>query len=160
MRGGNDQSFVAVDNFLFLSSQDCVINPPEADPSFSTTTTTPAPTEPPGPVLTCSFQDNLCDWAQITDDPAKAYKWLRKSSQQMIDQKIPGPNLDADGNTDGVFVVASDGFATSETIPEAVTLLRSPFFLWNQHPYECFTFHYFFSVRLSFIMHLCAFHLM
>ena len=134
-----------MDDFLFVSypSQDCLIKPPEADPSKPSSTTTPPPTEPPGPVLICDFEDDLCDWTQTTDDPANAFKWQRKSAKQLANQNIPGPNLDVDEGKNGMFVIASDGMATNETIPNAVTLLRSPFFLWAQHPYECFSFNYY-----------------
>ena len=68
----------------------------------------------------------------------------------MINQNIPGPIADDEDNTDGYFVVTSDGMATNETTDEAVTMLRSPWFLWKQHPYECFNFRYYFGVSLDF----------
>ena len=46
MRGNNDQSYVAIDQFEFLASDTCDFEPKEAWPVEPPTT--PAPTEPPG----------------------------------------------------------------------------------------------------------------
>lgn len=46
IRGNNDQSYVAIDQFEFLASDTCDFEPKEAWPVEPPTT--PAPTEPPG----------------------------------------------------------------------------------------------------------------
>ena len=47
-KGTNDKSFVIIDEFVFLQTESCEFQPPEADPNLSTTPkTTPQPTEPP-----------------------------------------------------------------------------------------------------------------
>lgn len=44
-KGDNNKSFVALDEFEFIETENCNLNPPEADPDAKTT---PQPTEPPG----------------------------------------------------------------------------------------------------------------
>ena len=48
-KGTSQESFIAVDEFAFLQTEVCDLMPPEAKPPAPpVTTTTPAPTEPPG----------------------------------------------------------------------------------------------------------------
>ena len=48
-KGISQESFIAVDEFAFLQTEVCDLMPPEAKPPAPpVTTTTPAPTEPPG----------------------------------------------------------------------------------------------------------------
>ena len=47
LKGNNKKSYVAVDEFEFLQLEDCEIQPIEAKPQIPSSTT-PAPTEPPG----------------------------------------------------------------------------------------------------------------
>ena len=144
-RHDSKNGFVAVDNFEFIENDECLVKPPEADPNLPTT---PEPTEPPGPVITCSFEFDLCDWQDIADD--ELHKWKRKTADEI--GETPGPDQDKDGKADTYFMIAvneNEAGASDDTAAE----LRSPFFKTDEHPYECFSFWFYFGVSIFFMLY-------
>ena len=63
MRGNNDQSYVAIDQFEFLQSDTCDFEPKEAWPTEETTTTTSTTTPKPEHWLECTFQNGRLEYA-------------------------------------------------------------------------------------------------
>ena len=44
--------------------------------------------------ILCNFEQNKCNWQITTNDPNGAYTWSRKSSNQLHQNDIPGPDGD------------------------------------------------------------------
>ena len=139
-KGQNDQSFLAVDQFVFLQESSCGIMPAQAAP-------TPPPTEPPLPVIECSFEQNICDWKVITNDDDGNYRWVRKKPTQLSNNGIPGPEQDFDGNNDRFFMIASNAMAPAGDPKITFTRLESAFFKSKEHQTECLKFWFYFGVR-------------
>ena len=130
---GNQNSFVAVDQFEFLQVSKCELSPAQAAP-------TPAPTEPPGPVILCSFEENLCQWQVVTNDDSGDYKWARKTPTILSDNGFPGPDLDFEGSKDRYFMIASNAMAGAKDPQNAYARLESPYFKSTEHEKECLKF--------------------
>ena len=150
-KGQNNQSFIAFDEVLFVQTDKCDFEPKEAEPLPSTTTTvtttapstTSPPTEPPGPVIVCDFENDLCNWqAQPSGDVT--LNWERKTANGIGDGL--GPDEDLEGNKDKFFMIASK--SKDSGTDNQVAMLRSPLFESKDHPIECFSFWYYFGVSL------------
>ena len=128
-----DESFVAVDQFQFLQVSKCDILPAQATP-------TPAPTEPPGPIIECNFQNNICQWTKITSDDSGNFQWTRHNSRQLLADNLPCPPTDWDNKDNKYFMIASNAIAGPTDPKNVFAKLESPFFKASQHPVECISF--------------------
>ena len=94
-------------------------------------------------MILCNFQENLCDWAVKSDNN---YKWIRRTSDQLANNNIPGPESDLNEEKDKFFLMASDKLGGDSPIGSTTQIL-SPDFKTSEHELECFTFWYQFDVR-------------
>ena len=130
---GNQNSFVAVDQFEFLQVSKCELSPAQAAP-------TPPPTEPPGPVILCSFEENLCQWNVVTNDDSGDFKWARKTPKILSNNGFPAPETDFEGSNERYFMIASNAMAGAKDPQNAYARLESPFFKSTEHEKECLKF--------------------
>ena len=96
-------------------------------------------------MIECTFEENLCDWKQTSDD--NKYRWYRKSIGALTTNELPGPGVDVNDNSKsfaytGYKIAGSDSTGTKAT-------LASPEFLVEEHPIECFHFWFYFGVSYN-----------
>lgn len=101
-KGRNDQSYVALDDFEFLNSDECVFEPKEAFPATTTTSTTSGP---PSHWLQCNFQNDLCGWELGGAIDENMFYWNRTTGDQLIANQLGGPVADHDGNPASMCIV-------------------------------------------------------
>ena len=141
-KSGNQNSFVAVDQFEFLQVSKCELSPSQAAP-------TPPPTEPPAPVILCSFEENLCQWQVVTNDDSGDYKWARKTPTILSNNGFPGPEQDFTGSKDKYFMIASNAMAGAKNPKNAYARLESPYFKSTEHEKECLKFWFYVAVSFT-----------
>ena len=96
-------------------------------------------------MILCTFEKDLCDWQIISED--EKYKWQRNTEDELISNNIPGPlNGDYHDEKNKYFMIASDFVAGQDSFEGAKTILKSPDFLVEEHPIECFNFWFYFGV--------------
>ena len=94
-------------------------------------------------VILCNFEDNICDWKSLSDD--KLYKFSRKKSEQLGNQDLPGP--DGSVNAESIwFMYAGHKMAGINSTNGVTATLKSPDFVIEEHPLECFSFWFYFGV--------------
>ena len=99
-------------------------------------------------VILCNFEDGMCDWKTLSDD--KLYKFSRKKSEQLGNQDLPGP--DGSVNDESTFFMyAGHKMAGINSTNGVTAQLKSPDFVIEEHPLECFSFWFFFGVSSSLI---------
>ena len=147
-KGDNEFGFVAVDDVVFVEIPKCDFLPKEATPTAPPTPTTtpitastPVPsTEPPNPIIFCSWEEDYCKWNRIPNTVnATSYGWKRMSVNEIENQAIPGPPTDPLEGKDGKFVIASN-FLSKDTPKGRVGRIASPYLIGTEHPNVCFTF--------------------
>ena len=96
-------------------------------------------------LVLCNFEDNVCDWKLQSDD--KLYKWQRKSISSLGNDDFPGP--DGNVNTESEkFMYAGHKLAGVNSTEGAFATLKSPDFVIEEHPLECFSFWFYFGVSI------------
>ena len=104
-------------------------------------------------LILCTFEEDLCNW-QIQSDDEK-YKWDRKTEDQLVADNIPGPlNGDYHDEKNKFFMIASDFVAGQDSFEGAKTIIKSPDFLVEEHPIECFNFWFYFGVSAVYTKYL------
>ena len=97
LRGLKDTGFVAIDDFEIFTEEEaeqCAHDPPEADPSPGTTTTTAA-----GSVKTCNFEEGTCGWD--VQPPSAVFTWKRTNVGDLEAAGKEHPASDLDGTQEG-----------------------------------------------------------
>jgi hypothetical protein len=101
-------------------------------------------------VILCNFEDNLCDWKSLSDD--KLYKWSRKKSEQLGNNDLPGP--DGSVNAESTFFMyAGHKIAGINSTNGVTATLKSPDFVIEEHPLECYSFWFYFGVSFLIYVH-------
>ena len=99
-------------------------------------------------VILCNFEEDMCDWKSLSDD--KLYKFSRKKSEQLGNQDLPGP--DGSVNDESTFFMyAGHKMAGINSTNGVTATLKSPDFVIEEHPLECFSFWFYFGVSSSLI---------
>ena len=77
----------------------------------------------------------------------KYYMWTRQSVNNLNNGNLPGPPGDYLNDQATMFLYAGDKHAGENSTGNAVmTVLKSPEFLVEEHPIECFSFWFYFGV--------------
>ena len=99
-------------------------------------------------MILCNFEEDYCDWKLDSKD--HLYKWRRRSTNQLSNNDLPGPESDYMGEKETFFLYAGDKIAgTNSTGTGLSATLRSPDFLVEEHPLECFSFWFYFGVSFK-----------
>lgn len=149
VRGKGQEGYLAFDDVEFLlefKEDQCNFLPTEAavpseeDPTTETTTVT----EPPYDWINCQFEasQGFCDWMHTQDDDN--YAFFRNTSNGLEEAGILGPGTDNLEAKDKFFVMTSS-FLAQEVLPGKRARLISPTFVGKEHPYECFSFWFYFG---------------
>lgn len=148
VRGSGQQGFLAFDDVEFHQSDDqCNISPQEAavsEDDTTTTTDTTTATEPPYSWIVCEFEESegFCHWSSSQDDDK--YAFFRNTSNGLEEAGILGPPTDNLEAKDKFFAMTSN-FLAEEVLPGKRARLVSPTFVGKEHPYECFSFWFYFG---------------
>ena len=94
-------------------------------------------------VLLCNFQNDFCGWQNVEDSPD--HKWERKTVEELSGENRIGPDTTFNGNLDNRFVIAGN---IGDSTDEAFASLKSPNFESFEHPQECFSFWFYFGVKI------------
>ena len=101
-------------------------------------------------LILCNFEKNLCDWK--LDSVDHLYKWQRRTANSLINNDLPGPDADYHDVKDTYFLYAGDKLAgTNSTGTGLTATLRSPDFIVEEHPLECFSFWFYFGVSIFYL---------
>lgn len=94
----------------------------------------------------CKFEQDLCGW-QVQNSGPEFATWQRKNFEELENEGLSHPaNGDFLNDKKKYFMIAND--IVQEEQPEnTVTYLRSPDFLIEQHPKECFNFWFIFDTN-------------
>lgn len=96
----------------------------------------------------CTFEENLCGWNMATNDESNLYRWFRETANGLEFEHVPAPPEDHNDYSDTYFMIASDHLAGSSSAEGLETQLISPVFEGKVHPIECFSFWFYFGVRI------------
>ena len=97
-------------------------------------------------MILCNFEEDYCDWK--LDSVDNLYKWQRRTVGGL--ENFPRPDGDYHGEKNTFFLYAGDKIAGSNSTGTGLSAtLRSPDFLVEEHPLECFSFWFYFGVSFK-----------
>ena len=94
-------------------------------------------------LILCNFEKNLCSWKSTSDD--NLYKWQRKTMEQLSNNGYPAPEVGVNLDSEW-FLYAGFKIAGVNSSSGVTASIKSPDFIIEEHPLECFSFWFYFGV--------------
>lgn len=88
-------------------------------------------------IIACTFEEDLCQWKNA--DSNANIQWSRYKADELNGK--PGPSTDWSGQASGHYILSSHSSSDDNEMPR----ILSPYFYSVEHPFECFTFYFYFA---------------